>query len=183
MIILIIFTMIMITGNLCEEPDHIHQEAVCDSTQNVGRYRYFFPVLNIFDTDTGTFFRYQIFTIPVPRLIIRPSSLQELLSELISVGNYHNKAARDMVRLCNCICHFVLGSQLFKESLNIYLTCQGRIHLSSGISWLLKVCKSFWIFPQKRWMIYNELWSQRRLVLWSRWMLGVNGMGVSPVER
>ena len=43
---------------------------VCDGTQNVGRYRYryFFPVLNIFDTDTGTFFRYQIFPIPVPRL-------------------------------------------------------------------------------------------------------------------
>merc|ERR1719397_2180152 len=32
--------------------------SVCDGTQNVGRYRYryFFPVLNIFDTDTGTFF-------------------------------------------------------------------------------------------------------------------------------
>ena len=70
---------------------------VCDGTQNVGRYRYryFFPVLNISDTGTGTFFgtkffryrfrdffpipnltdtgsetffRYQIFPIPVPRL-------------------------------------------------------------------------------------------------------------------
>ena len=32
--------------------------SVCDGTQNVGRYRYryFFPVLNIFDTDTGTFY-------------------------------------------------------------------------------------------------------------------------------
>ena len=69
--------------------------SVCDGTQNVGRYRYryFFPVPNIFDTDTGTFFgteffryrfqnffsipnftdtgsetffRYQFFPIPVP---------------------------------------------------------------------------------------------------------------------
>ena len=54
---------------------------VCDGTQNVERYRYrvLFPVPNIFDTDTGTFsgtkfsdsgsetfFRYQIFPIPVP---------------------------------------------------------------------------------------------------------------------
>ena len=29
---------------------------VSDGTQNVKRYRYFFPVSNIFDTDTGTFF-------------------------------------------------------------------------------------------------------------------------------
>ena len=70
-------------------------EAVCDGTQNVKRYRYryFYPVPNIFDTDTGTFFgtkfsryrirdffpilnfndtgsetffRYQSLTIPVP---------------------------------------------------------------------------------------------------------------------
>ena len=70
-------------------------QAVCDGTQNIKRYRYqyFFPVPNIFDTDTGpffgtklfryrfrdffpipnftdtgseTFFRYQIFPIPVP---------------------------------------------------------------------------------------------------------------------
>ena len=70
--------------------------AVSDGTQNVKRYRYFFPVPNIFDTDTGTFFgtkffryrfrdlfsntkfywyrfrdffQYQMFPIPVPRLI------------------------------------------------------------------------------------------------------------------
>ena len=30
--------------------------AVCDGTQNVKRYRYFYPVPNIFNTDTGTFF-------------------------------------------------------------------------------------------------------------------------------
>ena len=56
---------------------------MCDGTKNVKqyRYRYFFPVTNIFDTDTGTFFgtkcfryrfqdffRYQILAIPVPRL-------------------------------------------------------------------------------------------------------------------
>ena len=35
--------------------------AVCDGTQNVGRYRYFFPVPNIFDTDTGTFFGTKFF--------------------------------------------------------------------------------------------------------------------------
>ena len=70
---------------------------MCDGTQNLGRYRYryFFPALSIFDTDTGTsfgikffryrfrdffpvpnfadtgsetFYRYQIWPIPVPRL-------------------------------------------------------------------------------------------------------------------
>ena len=74
---------------------HFSSEPVCDGTQNVKRYRYryFFPVPNIFDTDTGTFFgtkffryrfrdffpipnftdtgsetffRYQIYPIPVP---------------------------------------------------------------------------------------------------------------------
>ena len=37
--------------------------AVCDGTQNVKRYRYryFFPVPNIFDTDTGTFSGTKIF--------------------------------------------------------------------------------------------------------------------------
>ena len=60
-------------------PDNLHNSSyychtshppVCDGTQNVERYRYryFFPVPNIFDTDTGTFFRYQILPIPVPRL-------------------------------------------------------------------------------------------------------------------
>ena len=41
-----------------------------DGTQNFKRYRYryFFPVPDIYDTDTGTFFRYQIFPIPVPGL-------------------------------------------------------------------------------------------------------------------
>ena len=36
---------------------------VCDGTQNVKRYRYryFFPVPNIFDTDTGTFFGTKFF--------------------------------------------------------------------------------------------------------------------------
>ena len=29
---------------------------MCDGTENVKRYRYFYPVPNIFDTDTGTFF-------------------------------------------------------------------------------------------------------------------------------
>ena len=58
-------------------------DAVCDGTQNVKqyRYRYFFPVPNIFATHTGTFFgtkffrywfrdffRYQILPIPILRL-------------------------------------------------------------------------------------------------------------------
>ena len=65
----------------------ILKQAVCDGTQNVKRYRYFFPVPNIFDTytssfcslpnfsDTGseTFFRYQILPIPVPRLFPVPN--------------------------------------------------------------------------------------------------------------
>ena len=36
---------------------------VCDGTQNIKqyRYRYFFPVPNIFDTDTGTFFGTKFF--------------------------------------------------------------------------------------------------------------------------
>ena len=42
--------------------------AVCGGTQNVKRYPYFFQVLNIFDTDSSTFCRYQIFPIPVPKL-------------------------------------------------------------------------------------------------------------------
>ena len=39
----------------------------CDGTHNFERYRYryFFPVPDIFDTDTDTFFRYQILTIPI----------------------------------------------------------------------------------------------------------------------
>ena len=55
--------------------------SVCDSTQqNVKRYRYFFPLPNISDIDTGTFFgtkfyqydsetffRYQIIAIPDPK--------------------------------------------------------------------------------------------------------------------
>ena len=53
--------------------------AVCDGTLNVKRYRYFFVVPNIFDTNNGTFscsfffrnqfgdfFRYHFFPIPVP---------------------------------------------------------------------------------------------------------------------
>ena len=46
-----------------------------DGTQNFKRYRYryFFPVPNIYDTDTGTFFRYQIFPIPVPGLFPVPN--------------------------------------------------------------------------------------------------------------
>ena len=38
-------------------------QAVCDGTQNIKRYRYqyFFPVPNIFDTDTGPFFGTKLF--------------------------------------------------------------------------------------------------------------------------
>ena len=77
------------------EPNMMAHVAVCDGTQNVKRYRYFFPVPNISDTDTvtffgtkffrywfrdffpipnftdissETFFRYQFVPIPVPRL-------------------------------------------------------------------------------------------------------------------
>ena len=58
---------------------------MCDGTQNVKRY--FFPLPNIFDTDTSTFsepnitdtgaetlFRYQILPIPVPRLAELPTN-------------------------------------------------------------------------------------------------------------
>ena len=48
---------------------------MCDGTQNVKRYRYryFFPVPNIFDTDTGTFSGTKFFPIPVPRLFTVPN--------------------------------------------------------------------------------------------------------------
>ena len=72
-----------------------------------------------------------------------------------------------LVRLCNCICHFVLGSQWFTESLNIYLTCQGGTHLISRTSWIEKPANHF-DFSTKRWMIYDKLWRQRRL-FWSSW--------------
>ena len=47
-------------------------QAEYDGTQNFKqyRYRYFLPVPNIYDTDTGTFFRYQFFPIPPKKMKI-----------------------------------------------------------------------------------------------------------------
>ena len=44
-------------------------QSVCDGTKNVKRYRYryFFPVPNVFDTNTGIFFCTKNFPIPIPR--------------------------------------------------------------------------------------------------------------------
>ena len=55
-IITIKFPEIVLDDVSSSDDKTFHYISVCDGTQNVGRYRYFFPVLNIFDTDSGTFY-------------------------------------------------------------------------------------------------------------------------------
>ena len=76
----------ILSGGTCWSLNNIHQTCRASRPQqqpwlqaSVWRYPkcwmipipILFPVLNIFDTDTSTFFRYQIFPIPVPRLFFR----------------------------------------------------------------------------------------------------------------
>ena len=78
--------------------------AVCDGTQNVKRYRYFFPVLNIFDTDTGTFFSTKNFPITVPRLFSGTKFFQYRIRDFFQVPMFSDTQMLYMaLYLLSCI--------------------------------------------------------------------------------
>ena len=95
------------------------QPAVCDGTQNVGRYRYryFFPVLNIFDTDTGTFFRYQIFPIPVPRLFSDTKFDRYRFRDFFPVPNFSDTGSDTTIKMKNSRYRYLYGTGTHYKSL------------------------------------------------------------------
>ena len=93
--------------------------SVCDGTQNVGRYRYryFFPVLNIFDTDTGTFFRYQIFPIPVPRLFSDTKFDRYQFRDFFPVPNFSDTGSDTTIKMKNSRYRYLYGTGTHYKSL------------------------------------------------------------------
>merc|ERR1712032_427440 len=96
-----------------------HSTAVCDGTQNVGRYRYryFFPVLNIFDTDTVTFFRYQIFPIPVPRLFSDTKFDRYRYRDFFPVPNFSDTGSDTTIKIKNSRYRYLFGTGTHYKSL------------------------------------------------------------------
>ena len=84
--------------------------SVCDGTQNVKRYRYCFPVPNIFDTDTGTFSRDQIFQyrcrdfFPIPNFIDTGSETFSGTKLFRYRFQYHQKKWK-IPSTCTCTSH------------------------------------------------------------------------------
>ena len=97
----------------------VSQKSVCDGTRNVGRYRYryFFPVLNIFDTDTGTFFRYQIFPIPVPRLFSDTKFDRYRFRDFFPVPNFSDTGSDTTIKMKNSRYRYLYGTGTHYKSL------------------------------------------------------------------
>ena len=81
-------------------------------TQNVGRYRYryFFPVLNIFDTDTGTFYGTKCFPIPVPRLFSDTKFDRYRFRDFFPVPNFSDTGSDPTKKMKNSRYRYLYGT-------------------------------------------------------------------------